>query len=83
MQRESAHPSLPQVADLQGPMPRRARPGLHLPQFVAIDSFGGYSQVGNYLGLAAMVAFAAWAWWWGDRHESPPSEVDRERGDIR
>jgi hypothetical protein len=52
-------------------------------QFVTIDSFGGYSQVGNYLGLAAMIAFAAWAWWWGDRHESSPSEVDRERGGIR
>jgi hypothetical protein len=52
-------------------------------QFVAIDSFGGYSQVGNYLGLAAMIAFAAWAWWWGDHHESAPSEVDGERGGIR
>ena len=52
-------------------------------QFVAIDSFGGISQVGNYLGLAAMIAFAAWAWWWGDRHESFSPAVDRERGGTR
>jgi hypothetical protein len=52
-------------------------------QFVTLDSFGGYSQVGTYLGLAAMMAFAAWAWWWGDRHESLPPEVHRERGDTR
>jgi hypothetical protein len=52
-------------------------------QFVALDSFGGYSQVGDELALTAMIAFAAWAWWWGDRHESLPPEVDRERGGAR
>jgi hypothetical protein len=50
--------------------------------FVAINSFGGYSQVGNALGLAAIVAFAAWAWWWGERHEAVLTDADRERSDA-
>jgi hypothetical protein len=50
--------------------------------FVAINSFGGYSQVGNALGLAAIVAFAAWAWWWGDRHEALLTDADREGSDA-
>jgi amino acid transporter len=52
-------------------------------QFVAIDSFGGHSHVATYLGLAGMIAFAAWAWWWGDRHESLSPAVDGERGGAR
>jgi hypothetical protein len=50
--------------------------------FVAIDSFSGYSRVGNALGLAAIVAFAAWAWWWGERREPLLPDADRERGDA-
>jgi hypothetical protein len=50
--------------------------------FVAINSFGGYSQVGNALGLAAIVAFAAWAWWWDERREARLADLDRERGDA-
>ena len=52
--------------------------------FVAINSFGGYSQVGNALGLAAIVAFAAWAWWWDERREPLLTDAgaDRERGDA-
>jgi hypothetical protein len=37
---------------------------------VAMDSLSGYSRVGNALGVAAIVAFAAWAWWWGERGDA-------------
>ncbi len=37
--------------------------------FVAINSFGNYSHVGDELGVAAIAVFAAWSWWWSDRRD--------------
>jgi hypothetical protein len=48
--------------------------------FVSIDSFGRYSQVGNELGVAALMVFAAWAWWWSERRDARRAGTDREDG---
>jgi len=41
-------------------------PAWALLAFVFIDSFGGYSESGNALALAAWMLFAIWAWWYGE-----------------
>ena len=50
--------------------------------FVAIDALGGYSEIGDGLGVAAIVAFAAWAWWYSERRDRRAAEVDRADGDL-
>jgi membrane protein DedA with SNARE-associated domain len=49
--------------------------------FVAINSFGNYSHVGDELGVAAIALFAAWAWWWSDRRDRKTAE-DTRSGDY-
>jgi hypothetical protein len=34
--------------------------------FIAINSFGHYTQFGNDALLFIVVVFAAWAWWYGE-----------------
>jgi putative Ca2+/H+ antiporter (TMEM165/GDT1 family) len=37
--------------------------------FVASNTLSGYSQIGDALGVIAIVAFAAWAWWWSEQRD--------------
>ena len=34
--------------------------------FISIDSFRNYTEVGTRIGLASIVLFAVWAWWYGE-----------------
>ncbi len=54
--------------------------------FVSIGAFSNYTTVGNDIGLAAIMLFAVWAWWYGEdrdrrraleaAHDWPPPPVD-------
>jgi len=45
--------------------------------FIAIDSFSHYTQFGNDALLFIVVAFAAWAWWYGeDRYSRREKATD-------
>jgi ABC-type protease/lipase transport system fused ATPase/permease subunit len=49
--------------------------------FVAINAFANYTKLGGYLALAALVLFAAWAWWWGERRQLQRAGAERADGD--
>jgi hypothetical protein len=51
--------------------------------FVAINSFGNYSHVGDELGVAAIALFAAWGWWWSDRRDRRAAGDERSGQDDR